>query len=1230
MQRHPSPDYGYYKEFEDSEGEASESLCSSPNTFSKSMENAILSSDNEINIVSCFNNIDKSFLLSNTPNELCPNLATKDFNIQETQKEIVIRYQNQTEITECIITSIPHPNSFPKIASDYSMMSPNIIGWIDIQSLPPADFNTFVNSYLKKGYQKIKEHIRFLQIFNPNIEKMNNLIGIRRDIPVGRIMFHFIGSYNAVEGKNLYLANGKTKEYQSYPVKKLFSNLNIPSGFIFDCDNGGSLIYNLEKQSNKLKSAVSINFSNPENVFSKKPSYDDWFAFSLTSEREKLPLCQNLPRDFLTCCIISPVDISIICHILQYYKISFPSNSLIALIKSRETDTLYAALNAICEGVLTDFLSNDMIYTMLRTDPIIAHCTKFFALAQFLLIPYNIHPISRPVLPLMTSHHLWMQWQATIDIWVSNSTQSGFSDSIFLNSIESFKYYWNGQISNSLLSIINNIPYLESEKYDYIFPLLANYCMKSAKNRQQFVSVVLFINLFQKFLCFNPQDKHFESICYLILCTLKTSPKLVFSIGKEYDLTTLCKLVFYPSLNWKSHAYICSIISMIIPATRMIRLVLCSYDYLNDFLKLLFEKRSSFLLSNIILLQRILKYSFDELPQIDPLNFATVSIVSIFHSNYEIRAASLSVLISFLRQNSSKNFNYMIILFSIFLISDMSYMVRHLLLNLICKYITIDASIYTTSSTKNIQITSTHAFSNLISFWMNEEIDLKDIQFDKYLLHVQNIMKKANLTNDFKNIIYFVIDYFCRDPHPFIKNTAQQMKTFLSSRGKMYSTETQINITTGSSSSSLNSSSNPKSPINSLIQSSDSSWRDSVLDESDSDNDTSSHTTFYESEALFNSITNQLIKIESYYLKKFSHIKGLNKSLHRLSFTVGKPLSKVNHESLELKRSRSFDTKEKINSYVKTVTLQNEIDIQKLNFNSRINKMIFVNDSLDLIITTNDQYIYLIENNYMKNNKTANVIWKQHIFDGVSDLRVQNDNYYSKDILISTNDGCCSLWNSFQKSPNVIFRADSNYLCELVPQFATFSGKSYIVSSRGNSGLSKWDINTQRLAGEWMHTLNHDSYTNFNIISALHIHPLHENIIISGFNDGCLVAIDLRQKENIFEIKLSEKIISVTDDGNNVFAATANGESFIWDLQKVDLNRCGLKRGKIMSFDSNTENFIFTSNEGIPFLTEKTNTSDILKIKEVSDVMVSVLHPNKKYAACGSRNGEVNVISIGP
>ncbi|KAH0793458.1 hypothetical protein GPJ56_002505 [Histomonas meleagridis] len=279
----------------------------------------------------------------------------------------------RVEPIECIVVDAAHLEQFPKPSSTYSAKKPEVFAWFDAQTAFPSEYQTTVQSYFKNNYNCIRSHLRFFFSIAPSYDRLQNIASIRREVPAGRILFHYVGhGFPRITDKNIWCSERRSTNFTPFDLEQLFSKLSPPTWFIFDCSNAGVVIPAfLRAEEKHPKNALECDWSN-------------WFCACATSAGEDLPQEPYLPRDFLTSVILTPIKMAIVCHILQHYRTTligpkFPLELPFPhLLDERSSDIsrLSLVLTSLTDAIAADSLPRELYHKIFRSLSSTSHITS--------------------------------------------------------------------------------------------------------------------------------------------------------------------------------------------------------------------------------------------------------------------------------------------------------------------------------------------------------------------------------------------------------------------------------------------------------------------------------------------------------------------------------------------------------------------------------------------------------------------------------------------------------------------------------------------------------------------------------------------------------------------------------------------------------------------------------------------------------------------------------------
>lgn len=1028
----------------------------------------------------------------------------ESFELSQLNKPFVPKVVDQVEPTDYVILNIAHPSMYQKPSSEFEKSLDPYLSWTSMRYCSTSEFTSIVHTSYKNAYQKYRHQLRFVHLVSPSTEKMNGLTSQRKETPLGRILYHYVGyGYPSAKQGKMYVCDGRPPTLKSYSIKKVMDTLKTPAWFIFDCDKAGAFIPKIEQRAKTLKNQGNPVPNRKRPAYSRVVNWDDWFCMCATGADEVLPKEPLLPRDFLTTCLLTPVPIAILCHILKFYRTSFESPTF--PLSYLETvlagpKHLQEMLEMLVDSIAADYLPTEMFKRLFRRDKFVATFYRNFVLAQYLLHPYEVHPVSYPELPTMFRHPLWHQLDSTIDLWITSnltpmpSIMRVFNERIISSFDTMMKNNQTWSIKPSILTALCHIPLVKSGKYDHALVSLAHYAAESIENRINVTRGVSIQAYFAKLGEEIKDIRNFDALCYLILALIQLDMDCLRLIKKDAELTKLYDMAFDWDVSEQTRVYVMAILSSVVQQMRTIHNLTNTKKFFTVMKSYVPKASSSYLFWLLMLFKRTHDISSCDLSLFfaDSVHMQVAELV--FHNSHECRAAALSSLSCFM-QPSAHNINLQLLLMAIPAFNDASYLVRYQLLILITRFLSSHKDAFLASSQK-IRIQTQTTFAAIISVWLSWKIYWPDIesQFGVFAGACDAITRQMDATAHVCNLAYYMIDFFTHDPHPSIHRDATKVKTLL---GRMRGTSKS----SGSSSLSL-------SPtLGSPVQSGSQGSTNSESSESNCDEDKASLVFETDSTALFSICLQRLID------GKGMHATERPKASHKVT-NFGMVMIPGAH--LQLRASNK------------------QIDQTPVKFAHHGVKQ-------TMVVGTSQRWMYYMD-------EDLNVKHQMHLEYEISDLKIVDLNGISY-VVSMTSNGCAGIWKPENKYMSATWRTDANYICDNIPQLvATVNNHNRIATVRGNGGIALWDVETLKLAGEW-------NYSESNIASALCLLPGNPNIVMAGYSNGNIIGFDMRisgsnAQSKIIGMNMGDNVIGISENRNGgdfLYAASSSGKCVFWN-----------------------------------------------------------------------------------
>lgn len=303
--------------------------------------------------------------------------------------------------------------------------------WCDPQNF--SDTKKAIESIgknLQNQYETISLRTKYKLSLDPCVEDIKRFCNtLRRNAKDERILFHYNGHGvpQPTSSGEIWVFNRGYTQYIPISLYDLQTWLGAPVIFVYDCNLSGNIIQNFKKFVQKR-----IDDDNDSNHDNSAPSptsaYLDCIQLAACKSNELLPMSPDLPADLFTCCLTSPIDISIKWFIMQsplkknYYSMLKKNSMGNVIIPGRFADrrTPLGELNwiftAITDTIAWTTLSRPIFKRLFRQDLMVAALFRNFLLAKRIMPHFNCNPISDPPLPdLVRFHPMWDSWDLAID-----------------------------------------------------------------------------------------------------------------------------------------------------------------------------------------------------------------------------------------------------------------------------------------------------------------------------------------------------------------------------------------------------------------------------------------------------------------------------------------------------------------------------------------------------------------------------------------------------------------------------------------------------------------------------------------------------------------------------------------------------------------------------------------------------------------------------------------------
>jgi regulator-associated protein of mTOR len=231
--------------------------------------------------------------------------------------------------------------------------------------------------------------------------------------------------------------------------------------------------------------------------------------------------------------------------------------------------------------------------------------------------------------------------------------------------------------------------------------------------------------------------------------------------------------------------------------------------------------------------------------------------------------------------------------------------------------------------------------------------------------------------------------------------------------------------------------------------------------------------------------------------------------------------------------------------------------------------------------------------------------------------------------VVGTLDGCAYVWSKEAATPRLCFRADAPVGSARMPQLLCVYDRWRLLSARGDHGTIRlWDVEAQRVVGEWGSGASQS-------VTAIAVHPRDQNLCMAGFQNGLLVAMDLRCGEragprNVDAPRAQETILKIctnVGEGACFFAGTAKGSVIQWET--LDDHRLLRDAGPLAHFDVHrTSPMCLLSPSGSYPVICDFDMKLLHPLRGEESGAVCAFHPALPTVGCVSSSGEISQYEV--
>ncbi len=335
---------------------------------------------------------------------------------------------------------------------DVSKTNPcsKLICWMDPSSLEVSKALPAIGRNLQAQFETLSTKTRYKQYLDPIVEETRRFCtNLRRAAKDERVLFYYngYGVPKPTPGGEIWVFNKAYTQYIPVTLYDLLTWLGSPCIFVWDASSAGNVVVNFKRlQERKAEedaaranrgdregrdrdrasgttSASSSAKKTADQANNEEPHFPlrESIHLAACGPDEVLPMNPDLPADLFTCCLTSPIEISLRWFVLQNPLPSKLNVDMVMNIPGRLQDrrTPLGELNwiftAITDTIAWTVLPRTIFRRLFRDDLMVAALLRNFLLAERIMRFYHCTPMSHPKLPPTHNHPLWDSWDLAVD-----------------------------------------------------------------------------------------------------------------------------------------------------------------------------------------------------------------------------------------------------------------------------------------------------------------------------------------------------------------------------------------------------------------------------------------------------------------------------------------------------------------------------------------------------------------------------------------------------------------------------------------------------------------------------------------------------------------------------------------------------------------------------------------------------------------------------------------------
>lgn len=319
---------------------------------------------------------------------------------------------------------------------DVSKTNPcsKLICWMDPGSLEVSKALPAIGKNLQAQFETLSMKTRYKQYLDPIVEETKRFCtNLRRTAKDERVLFYYngFGVPKPTPGGEIWVFNKAYTQYIPVTLYDLQAWLGSPCIFVWDASAAGNVVVNFkrlaERKAEEEARAAGRDSKDKDKETRKNGQSEPHFPLresihlAACAPDEVLPMNPDLPADLFTCCLTSPIEISLRWFVLQNPLPSALNVDMVMNIPGRLQDrrTPLGELNwiftAITDTIAWTVLPRTIFRRLFRDDLMVAALLRNFLLAERIMRFYHCTPMSHPQLPPTHNHPLWDSWDLAVD-----------------------------------------------------------------------------------------------------------------------------------------------------------------------------------------------------------------------------------------------------------------------------------------------------------------------------------------------------------------------------------------------------------------------------------------------------------------------------------------------------------------------------------------------------------------------------------------------------------------------------------------------------------------------------------------------------------------------------------------------------------------------------------------------------------------------------------------------